>query len=96
MADQVVTLTVHRGLEKTEIAASTAEPLAVAMERAGIPNNTRCRSGACGYCRSKLISGDVFVPDTGDGRRYADKKFGYVHACSTYPLGDTEIKIIID
>lgn len=96
VADQVVTLTVDRGLEKTEIAASTAEPLAVAMERAGIPNNTRCRSGACGYCRSKLISGDVFVPDTGDGRRYADKKFGYVHACSTYPLGDTEIKIIID
>lgn len=33
---------------------------------------------------------------TGDGRRYADKKFGYVHACSTYPLSDTEIQIIID
>lgn len=96
LADEVVELTVYRGLEKTVIAASTGEPLAVAMERAGIPNNTRCRSGACGYCRCKFISGDVFVPDTGDGRRYADKKFGYVHACSTYPLSDTAIKIIIE
>lgn len=89
-------LTVNRGLEKTVIEASSADPLAVSLERAGIPNNTRCRSGACGYCRSRLVSGEVFVPDTGDGRRYADKKFGYVHACSTYPLSDCEIQIIID
>lgn len=88
-------LKVWRGLEMTEIDASSLEPLAVAMERAGIPNQTRCRSGACGYCRCKLLSGDVFVPKTGDGRRYADKKYGYVHACSTYPLSDCEIKITI-
>ncbi len=88
-------LTVHRGLEKTVIDASSLEPLAVAMERAGIPNQTRCRSGACGYCRCRLLKGDVFVPAVGDGRRYADKKFGYVHACSTYPLSDCEVQIII-
>lgn len=96
VADTTVSLTVLRGLEETVIDASTGEPLAVALERAGIPNNTRCRSGACGYCRAQLLSGDVFVPDVGDGRRYADKKFGYVHACSTYPLADTTIKIIIE
>jgi ferredoxin len=83
------------GWEKTVIDASSLEPLAVAMERAGIPNQTRCRSGACGYCRCKLLKGDVFVPAVGDGRRYADKKFGYVHACSTYPLSDCEVQIII-
>lgn len=88
-------LTVQRGLEETVIDASSAEPFAVSMERAGIPNNTRCRSGACGYCRSKLVSGKVFVPSEGDGRRYADKKYGYVHACSTYPLSDCTIKIPI-
>ena len=65
------------------------------MERAGIKNNTRCRSGACGYCRCKLLAGDVFVPTVGDGRRYADKMYGYVHACSTYPLSDCKIKIVI-
>ncbi|MGI5989860.1 MAG: 2Fe-2S iron-sulfur cluster-binding protein [Lachnospiraceae bacterium] len=91
----VYKLKVWRGLEPTVIDASSLEPLAVALERAGIPNQTRCRSGACGYCRCKLIRGDVFVPKVGDGRRYADKKYGYVHACSTYPLSDCEIKIPI-
>ncbi|MBQ5541929.1 MAG: iron-sulfur cluster-binding domain-containing protein [Erysipelotrichales bacterium] len=93
--EAVYNLTVYRGIDKTVIPASGKESLAVAMERAGIPNNTRCRSGACGYCRCELLSGDVFVPSVGDGRRRADKKFGFCHACSTYPLSDLEIRIII-
>ena len=92
---QTFKLTVQRGLEETVIDASSGEPFAVSMERAGIPNNTRCRSGACGYCRAKLVSGHVFIPTEGDGRRWADKKYGYVHACSTYPMSDCTIKIII-
>lgn len=92
---QTFRLTVVRGIHEDVIEASSRESLAVAMERAGIPNNTRCRSGACGYCRCKLLSGDVFVPAEGDGRRYADKMYGYVHACSAYPLSDCRIKIII-
>ncbi len=92
---EIFRLTVYRGLEETVINASSLEPLAVALERAGVPNQTRCRSGACGYCRCKLLKGDVFVPSAGDGRRYADRKFGYVHACSTYPLSDCAIKIPI-
>ena len=88
-------LTVVRGIQEDVIEASSRESLAVAMERAGIRNLTRCRSGACGYCRCKLLSGDVFVPTVGDGRRYADKMYGYVHACSTYPLSDCRIKILI-
>ena len=92
---QTFKLTVQRGLEETVIDASSGEPFAVSMERAGIPNNTRCRSGACGYCRAKLVAGDVFIPTEGDGRRWADKKYGYVHACSTYPMSDCTIKIII-
>lgn len=92
---QTFKLTVVRGIHEDVIEASSRESLAVAMERAGIKNNTRCRSGACGYCRCKLLSGDVFVPAVGDGRRYADKMYGYVHACSTYPLSDCKIKIVI-
>ncbi|MBQ3460866.1 MAG: iron-sulfur cluster-binding domain-containing protein [Solobacterium sp.] len=92
---QTFKLTVVRGIHEDVIEASSRESLAVAMERAGIKNNTRCRSGACGYCRCKLLDGDVFVPTVGDGRRYADKMYGYVHACSTYPLSDCRIKIVI-
>ncbi len=92
---QTFKLTVVRGIHEDVIEASSRESLAVAMERAGIPNNTRCRSGACGYCRCKLLNGDVFVPSEGDGRRAADKMYGYVHACSAYPLSDCRIKVII-
>lgn len=88
-------LTVVRGQQKDVIDASSLEPIAVALERAGIPNRTRCRSGACGWCRCRLIEGNVFVPAQGDGRRWADKKFGYYHACSTYPLSDCTVNIPI-
>lgn len=84
-------LTVVRGIDKTVIEAKASEPLLVAMERAGILVKSGCRSGTCGICRVKLVSGEVFVPKEGDGRRYADKEYGYVHSCSTYPLSDCEI-----
>ena len=88
-------LTVKRGLEETVIPARSTEPLAVALERAGIPNHTRCRSGACGYCRARLLAGEVYVPEQGDGRRLADKENGYVHACSTWPLSDCTLEVPI-
>ena len=88
-------LKVRRGCEEEVISANSTEPLSVAMERARIPNNTRCRSGACGYCRCRLVEGTVFVPAEGDGRRWADRKFGYVHACSTYPTSDCTIEVPI-
>ncbi len=50
--------------------------------------DSRCRSGECGICRSKLVSGDVFVLPDNDGRREADRDLGYIHPCSTYPLSD--------
>ena len=90
-----VKLTVLRGIQEDVIEADTGEPLTVALERAGIKNNSRCRSGACGYCRIRLVSGAVFVPQEGDGRRIADKQFGYVHACSTWPLSDCTVRIPI-
>ncbi len=93
--EKVWKCTVCRGIEEQTIDAKASEPLAVALERAGIPNHTRCRSGACGYCRCQLLEGEVFIPSQGDGRRYADRKFGYVHACSSWPLSDVKIRIII-
>jgi ferredoxin-NADP reductase len=81
----------HKGEYKTECRA--AESLVLAMERAGIPAPTRCRSGECGYCRSKLVSGKVFTPPDADGRRMADKKFGYIHPCAAFPLSDVVIEL---
>ena len=88
-------LTVVRGIKEDVIDARADEPLAVALERHGILIRTCCRSGECGACRCKVLSGTFFVPSPGDGRRAADKRFNYVHSCSTYPTSDMKIKITI-
>ena len=93
--DKTFRLTVCRGLHEDVIPAKACESLAVALERAGIRIETGCRSGECGLCRTKVLSGEVFVSPVSDGRRAADKDFGYVHACAAYPLSDVKIKIPI-
>ena len=84
-------VTIH---DKTyTIPVSSSEPLLTAFDRAGLRTPSRCRSGECGWCRSRLISGDVFVPEITDGRREADKEFGYIHPCSTFPLSDIVVEV---
>lgn len=88
-------ITVVRGVQEDVIPAKADEPVAVALERAGIPIDTHCRGGECGYCRSQLLAGDIFVSPLNDGRRAMDKEFGWFHACSSYPTSDLKIKIPI-
>ena len=63
------------------------------MEAAGLNPPSDCRSGRCGWCHSKLISGDVYTPASVDGRRLADKEFGYIHPCCAFPLSDVAIDV---
>lgn len=84
---------VHQGSEVTEIPAKATESVVVAMERAGLAPQTKCRSGECGFCDSILLSGDIFVSPENDGRRQAGIKFNHFHPCASYPLSDLEIKI---
>ncbi len=95
LADKTFQLTVVRGIQRDVIPAKACESLVTACERAGIILLTDCRSGECGFCRTKVLSGEYFVSPEGDGRRAADKDFNYVHACSAYPLSDMTIKIPI-
>ena len=88
-------ITVVRGISETVIPASGGESVAVSLERAAIPVDTHCRCGECGYCRSKLLEGTIFVPEFGDGRRMMDKELGWFHACCTYPTSDLKIKVNI-
>ncbi|MBQ5968808.1 MAG: iron-sulfur cluster-binding domain-containing protein [Clostridia bacterium] len=64
-----------------------------AMEQAGIEAPSDCRSGRCGWCHSQLLSGEVYVPESVDGRRLADKIYGYIHPCCTFPLSDVTIDV---
>ncbi len=79
--------------EKQIVPCRAEESLLWAMERAGIKAPSHCRSGECGWCHSRLISGEVYIPEDADGRRLADKKFGWVHPCCTFPLGDIELEV---
>lgn len=74
------------------VEARSGEPLAAALERQGVLIPTLCRSGECSQCRVKVLSGKVFQP-AGALVRRSDKRFGYVHACVSYPLEDLEIVI---
>ena len=84
---------VSQGPNVWEIDASADEPVLVALERAGIKAPSRCRSGECGWCRSKLVSGNVFVPQENEMRRWADVEYGYIHPCSSFPVSDLEIEV---
>jgi len=93
MIERSFKIKVHMdGLTK-EIPALASESVLVAMERANLTPPSKCRSGECGFCRSLLISGDVFVSPYNDGRREADKKFNYFHPCASFPLSDLELDI---
>ena len=86
-------LTVHMRDEVFEIPAKENETLLTALERAGLNAPNKCRAGGCGFCHSKWLSGSYRVAEDRDGRREADRKFGFNHPCVTYPLEDMEIDV---
>ena len=63
------------------------------LEAAGIAAPAHCRSGECGWCHSKLVSGEVYTPKSVDGRREADYIYGYIHPCCSFPLSDLVIEV---
>ena len=90
---KVFRLTVKQGPAEYVIDADAGEPLLVALERAGIKAPSRCRSGQCGWCRSRLLSGEIYAPAENDGRRWADREYGYVHPCATFPVSDVTLEV---
>lgn len=85
--------TVRQGAAEYTIDVRADEPVLVALERAGIKAPSRCRSGECGWCRSKLISGEVYCPEENEGRRHSDVVNGYIHPCSTFALSDIALEV---
>lgn len=90
---QTFRLTVHIRDQVYTVPAREDETLLTAMERAGINAPNKCRAGGCGYCHSKWLGGEYVIADGRDGRREADRKFGFIHPCVTYPAGDMAIDV---
>ena len=83
---------INRGNESV-IKASSNETVLCAFERAGIEVPARCHTGECGFCRSKLVNGKVYIPEGEDKRRVADMQFNFIHPCCCYPESDLVIRI---
>ncbi len=90
--NKTFTLTIKQGPKYYNIPAKNDESILVAIERAGIVAPSRCRSGECGWCRSRVVTGRYFVAGI-DSRRYADKTSNQIHPCVTYPISDMVIEI---
>ena len=87
------TITVTMGFETYKVPALGSETVLVAMERAGLNPPSKCRSGECGYCRSLMTAGAVYVPPEEEMRRMADRTTGQIHPCCSFPLEDIELTV---
>lgn len=86
-------LTVHIAGKDYSLTAPANESLLRTMEKNGIAAPAHCRSGECGWCHSRLVSGQVYTPKSADGRREADLIYGYIHPCCAFPLSDLVIDV---
>src|SRR3546814_830902 len=60
---------------------------------AGIAYPHGCRSGRCGACKTRLLSGEVdLLPHTPFALRVDERAHGLVLACRAKPLSDIEVK----
>ena len=89
-------LRVIQGPHEHVMTASSRETLLTTMEWAGIRVPSRCRSGECGFCRSLLVSGEVFIPEHSDRRRMMDKQTRRIHPCCAFPVSDVVLEVPAD
>ncbi len=74
------------------VPAKAGEPLMNSLERSGIVLPALCRSGECSLCRTKLMKGRVFHPESVKIRK-SDLKYNYIHPCVAFPLEDLELMV---
>ncbi|MBQ8762926.1 MAG: 2Fe-2S iron-sulfur cluster binding domain-containing protein [Clostridia bacterium] len=66
------------------------ETLLSAFERNSVPSAAKCKAGECGYCRCKLVEGQVETVNihSVDSLRQADKKYNFIHPCRSFAKSD--------
>ena len=75
------------------IPCKSEETILVALERAGITARSHCRVGSCGFCKTRLTKGNVFIPTGTDSRRLADSAHGIIHPCVSYATSDITLQL---
>ena len=74
-------LTIQTDSGSITVTANAKESVLVALERAGLSPRAYCRSGSCGFCRSRLLEGQVWT----DPIRAKPPENGVFHPCCSFP-----------
>ena len=69
--------------------ANESEFILDIAEREGLELDSSCRSGTCGTCKQKLVSGEVTYDEIPAAN--SELEPGYILTCSAHPLGRVEI-----
>ncbi|MBY9018695.1 MAG: iron-sulfur cluster-binding domain-containing protein [Candidatus Lokiarchaeota archaeon] len=83
--------------EEIKFEAPSNEPLLNSIERTGHKDlviENGCRSGECALCRTKLVTGNVFVPPEVTIRDI-DRDYGFIHPCISYPITDLYLDLTL-
>lgn len=83
--------------QQKTIEALPVEPILNSIEREvglGLKIESGCRSGQCALCRTKLVSGKVFVPPEVTIRE-VDEDYGFIHPCISYPITDVRLDLTL-
>jgi ferredoxin-nitrite reductase len=62
-------------------------------EQAGVAIESSCRSGSCGTCKAKLLSGEVKYDGDPDALDDSDREAGHILTCIAHPVGQIQLDV---
>lgn len=89
--ETVVPVSIETAPGQPNATGTSAQSLLEILEGAGIKVNAGCRSGACGACRCKVVSGEVIRDATGPLSE-EDLANGMALACSSHARGTIKLE----
>ena len=84
---------IKQGGKEYKIDIRGDEPILCSIERAGIKAQSSCRSGVCGWCRTRVVEGKTYNPEKNENRRKGDILLGFIHPCASFALSDLVLEI---
>jgi ferredoxin len=85
VADQRAPTAVLFSASGREARDCSGETILEAAEALGLPFPSACRSGVCGTCKTRKLSGHVSM-DCEDGLDPGERSAGFILACTAHPL----------
>lgn len=89
---QAQTATVLFAKSGKEVACKADDLILDVAEQAGIELDSSCRSGSCGTCKQRLLTGEVQYDGTPSALNEDEKSAGWILTCCARPIG----KVVID